>query len=243
MKFWELLFSKKEKLSIKDKKLLIFVEEILGFKIKNLSYYKEAFTHRSLSKFTGNNLNYERLEFLGDSILDTIVAEYLFHTVPDGKEGYLTQMRSKIVNRKKLNSIGDKLNLKKYIRSDKYCLLGEDVWGNIYEALIGAIFLDYGIKNCKKFIYHTLLSKDTIENLEKQITSYKSLLLEYSQKQKFELSFNTFEEIDNQDIIIYISIVRYNQKIISKGRDTSKKRAEEQAAKCGYYLLKDSFNI
>lgn len=179
-----IIFYSKKKNSLNNQKLFFFIEKIVGLKPKNLSYYQEAFTHRSFNKFTKNSYNYERLEFLGDSILGTVVSEYLFNTIPFKNEGYLTQMRSKIVNRKKLNLVGTRFNFKEYIRFDKSSCLGKDIYGNIYESLIGAIFLDYGMEISKKFIYKTLLIHNKLEILEKQVTSYKSLLLEYSQKKK-----------------------------------------------------------
>lgn len=172
--------------NLREKKFTtLSIKNITGFIPNSLSYYEEAFTHRSISQFTKNNISYERLEFLGDAILNTIVTEYLFYMFPNKQEGYLTQMRAKIVNRTKLNSIGNKLGLEKYVRFDKKSFLSKNFLGDIYEAVIGAIFLDYGIDNCRKFVQKTLLSNDIIKKLEQEIISYKSLLLEYSQKKKF----------------------------------------------------------
>jgi len=120
---------------------------ILSFKPKNIDVYKKAFTHSSVKEFTkeGKPLNYERLEFLGDTVLSTIISDYLFNIAPLGDEGYLTQMRSKIVSRNNLNKIGKDLNLihliKSVVRENRF---GDNIHGNVFEALIGAIYIDKG---------------------------------------------------------------------------------------------------
>ena len=131
------------------------IKNLLKFTPKSLKYYKRAFTHRSLNKkdLNGFAANYERLEFLGDSILSSIISSYLFKNIPTGSEGYLTQMRSKIVSRTHLNELGLELNLVQLIDSnisqENY---GDNIHGNLFEALIGAIFLYRGYHYCKKFI-------------------------------------------------------------------------------------------
>lgn len=238
LKLYKFLLIFKKYIYIENIRIFIFIFKITGFFPKKISLYKEALTHPSFNKRNLKmHINYERLEFLGDSILGKIVAEYLFRILPDKKEGYLTIMRSKIVNRKKLNFIGKKLNLNKYIFHDKNSLIGENTPGNVYEALVAAVFLDYGIKKCKKFVNNTLLNLNSVENLEKETTSYKNLLLEYSQKKKKILSFNTYEVSNKSGNNLYITIVSYNNKIIKKGKGTSKKKSEEIAAKNSYYSL------
>lgn len=217
--------------------------KILGFKPKNIDIYKKAFTHSSVKEFTkdGRPLNYERLEFLGDTVLSTIISDYLFKVAPFGDEGYLTQMRSKIVSRNNLNKIGKDLNLihliKSVVRKNRF---GDNIHGNVFEALVGAIYIDKGFKFCEKFI-HVNLIKNHIEiaDLETKISSYKSLLIEWCQKEKKAYKFEIYEDSGN-DTKRHFSVKLYiEDKQISKGRDTSKKKAEEKAAQRGYYALKN----
>ena len=131
------------------------IKSILGFKPKNIKIYKKAFLHRSVNKRDkdGNPMNYERLEFLGDAMLGTIISKHLYNKVPGGDEGYLTKMRSKIVSRKHLNELGKDLKLLKYVESRiPKSHFGENIHGNVFEALVGAIYLDRGYTYCEKFI-------------------------------------------------------------------------------------------
>lgn len=232
----------KNQRSKEDEDLLIFLKPILGFKIKKIHYYRKAFTHSSIKEVkNGNPYNYERLEFLGDSFLDAIVASYLYDNVPHEDEGYLTKMRSKIVSRKNLNQIGKDLELTNFVNSsvnqEKF---GENIYGNIFEALIGAVFLDKGFKGCQKFIHNILIKPYVnIERLEGKITSYKSVLIEWCQKQKKEIRYDVCQD-DSIEKIKHFSIkLIINNKTISKGRAPSKKKAEEIASKRAYYTFQN----
>ena len=131
------------------------ITDIIGYSPKNLDLFKRVFTHRSLEKVDkdGQKINYERLEFLGDAVLGTIIGNYLFSQMPNADEGVLTQMRSKIVRREFLNHIGKSLCLYPLLQSkvDK-SRYGDDVHGNIFEALIGAVFVDVGSSKCESFV-------------------------------------------------------------------------------------------
>ena len=143
--------------STKDESFYVDLKNILGFSPRNLQYYKKAFVHRSTKKIdknTGNPINYERLEFLGDAILSAVIASYLFEKVPSGDEGYLTKMRSKVVSREHLNELGRDLNLIRFVESSvAKTKFGENIHGNIFESLIGAIYLDRNYNYCNKFIH------------------------------------------------------------------------------------------
>jgi len=131
------------------------LKKLLNFSPRKINKYKKAFTHRSIqiTDKKGIPINYERLEFLGDSILGSVIAAYLYKKVPEGSEGYLTKMRSKIVSRKHLNELGKDLNLIRFVKSNiDQAKAGDNIHGNIFEALIGAIFLDKGYKACQNFI-------------------------------------------------------------------------------------------
>jgi ribonuclease-3 len=216
------------------------LKTIIGFKPKNLYYYKKAFTHRSIKEFdldTGHPSNYERLEFLGDAMLSAIIASYLFNEVPSGDEGYLTQMRSKIVSREHLNELGRDLDLLRFVKSNiARSKFGENIHGNIFEALVGAIYLDRGYKYCFKFINkRVIVPYVDVPKLEGKITSYKSLFIEWCQKQKKEFAFEIYEDTGN-DALKHFSVKLFLDGIvIAKGRATSKKKAEETASKRAYY--------
>ncbi|OGS73981.1 MAG: ribonuclease III [Flavobacteria bacterium RIFCSPLOWO2_12_FULL_35_11] len=224
------------------------LSKILGFKPKNISFYQKAFVHRSIKEFdktTGNPLNYERLEFLGDAILSAVIAAHLFHVVPSGDEGYLTQMRSKIVSREHLNELGRDLDLLRFIRSNVILSnFGENVHGNIFEALIGAIYLDRGYAYCEKFINKRVIAPYVdILKLEGKITSYKSLFIEWCQKKKKDLVFEVYEDSGN-DVVKHFSVKLFLAgELIAKGRATSKKKAEEVAAKRAYYAFQNEITI
>ena len=164
------------------------IQTILGFAPKNLDHYKKAFTHRSTSKLNseGHPINYERLEFLGDAMLSSVIAAHLFNKAPHGDEGYLTKMRSKIVSREHLNELGKDLNLIRFIESKVPVQhFGENIHGNIFESLIGAIYLDRGYIYCEKFIQkRVVIPYVDISRLEGKVISYKSLVIEWCQKEK-----------------------------------------------------------
>ncbi len=216
------------------------LENLIGYKPSNLGVFYECFTHSSLN--SNDNKNFERLEFLGDSILSSIVSDYLYHQAPDKKEGYLTQMRSKMVNRKTLNALGTELDLSSYLQKRQNTSLGENINGNLYEALVGAIYIDGGFESCRDFISETLIKQEDFEQLEKRVTSYKSLIIEWAQKNKMEISFETFQEENAEEILIFNSIIHLDNKMLTKGRATSKKKAEESASKRAYYRLNKYIN-
>ncbi|SFS42831.1 ribonuclease III [Lutibacter maritimus] len=225
-----------------DEAFFADLKKIIGFTPKNISYYKKAFTHRSIKEFdeeTGNPVNYERLEFLGDAMLSAVIAAYLFNEVPSGDEGYLTQMRSKIVSREHLNELGRDLDLLRFVKSNiARSKFGENIHGNIFEALVGAIYLDRGYKYCNKFIEKRVITPYVdVPKLEGKITSYKSLFIEWCQKQKKEFVFDVYEDTGN-DTIKHFSVKLFLDGIlIAKGRATSKKKAEETASKRAYFVF------
>ncbi len=232
----------KNPLSKKEEKFQNSLKPIIGYKPTKIHYFKKAFTHSSVKKeLNGKPFNYERLEFLGDTFLDAIVSNYLYINSPNGDEGYLTQMRSKIVSRENLNKVGKELNLISLVQSSvKKKHFGENIYGNLYEAVTGAVFLDRGYDGCKKFIYKTLLDPYVdIKRLEGKITSYKSVLIEWCQKNKLKFDFVIKDENSKEKTKHFTVNCIIEQKIISKGRATSKKKAEEIAARRAYYTLQN----
>ncbi len=215
--------------------------KILGFKPKNLKYYKKAFTHRSMNIRgpKGNPFNYERLEFLGDAMLSSVIASHLYLEVPSGDEGYLTKMRSKVVSREHLNELGKDLKLIDLVESKIPAgQFGDNIHGNIFEALIGAIFLDRGYKYCEKFIYkRVIIPYVDIETLEGKVISYKSLLIEWCQKEKKTFGYNVYEDTGNDDVRHFSVKLSVDNKVIAKARATSKKKAEEKASRRAFFAF------
>ena len=227
--------------SEQDEEFFILMKNILGYRPKKLEFYKEAFTHSSLKKINknGHAINYERLEFLGDAVLGSVIANYLFKKMPNADEGTLTQMRSKIVSREHLNELGKDLELKKFVDSTiPNQNFGDNIYGNLFEAFIGAIHLDKGYTFCEKFIYRNVIEPYVdIEKLEGKITSYKSLLIEWCQKNKKKIKYQVYEDTGN-DVLKHFSVKLFiDNEMVSKGRATSKKKAEEIASKRAFYKL------
>ncbi|MDP5093086.1 MAG: ribonuclease III [Polaribacter sp.] len=227
--------------SEEDQQFYNELKKLLNFSPRNISKYRKAFTHRSIQMLDleGNPLNYERLEFLGDSILGSVIAAYLYKKVPTASEGYLTQMRSKIVSREHLNELGKELNLIRFVKSNiDQSNIGDNIHGNIFEALIGAIYLDKGYNICERFIYRNVIIPHVdIEKLEGKITSYKGLIIEWCQKQKKKYKFETYEDTGNELIKHFSVKVSIDGVQVAKGRATSKKKAEELAAKRVYFAF------
>ncbi|MUH37722.1 ribonuclease III [Zobellia amurskyensis] len=222
------------------------ISSILGFKPKNLSIYKKAFVHRSANEKDkdGNPLNYERLEFLGDSMLGTIISKHLYDQVPEGDEGYLTKMRSKIVSRKHLNELGKDLGLIDHVKSRiPKSHFGENIHGNVFEALVGAIYLDRGYKYCEKFISQKVIEPYVdIEQLEGKVISYKSLIIEWCQKQKKTFDYDVYDDTGNDTLKHFAVKLSIGDIVVAKARATSKKKAEERASKRAYYALQDKMD-
>ena len=189
----------------------------------------------------GNPINYERLEFLGDAILGSVMASYLYKKVPEGDEGYLTQMRSKVVSREHLNTLGKDLDLIRFVKSNiSKEHISNNIYGNIFEALIGAIYLDRGYNYCNQFIYEqVILPYVDIERLEGKISSYKGYVIEWCQKNKRKYKFESYEDSGNQNKKHFSVRVSIDGNVIGKGRATSKKKAEEIAAKRVYFAMQN----
>lgn len=215
-----------------DKQFARSVANIIGFTPSNLQIFKQAFSHKSavdpkLHTVTSN----ERLEYLGDSILSTIVAEYLFQKYPNSNEGFLTKMRSKIVKRKTLNRIADDMGIDVVLQENNDTRLSESMKGNALEALVGAIYLEKGFDKTKEIVVSKILRRHlNIQNLEDTDDNYKSQLLEYCQKNGSEIDYRVIErfKMENRDrfkIAVYV-----NGKEIASGEDFNKKSAEQNAS-------------
>ena len=215
-----------------DKQFARSVGEIVGFTPSNLQIFKQAFSHKSavdprLHTVTSN----ERLEYLGDSLLSTIVAEYLFQKYPNSNEGFLTKMRSKIVKRKTLNRIADDMGIDVVLQENNDTRLSDSMKGNCLEALVGAIYLEKGFDKTRDIVIRKILRQHlNIQDLEDNDDNYKSQLLEYCQKNGNEIDYRVIErfKMENRDrfkIAVYV-----NGKEIASGEDFNKKSAEQNAS-------------
>ena len=194
-----------------DKQFARSIANIIGFTPRNLPIFKQAFSHKSavepkLHTVTSN----ERLEYLGDSVLSTIVAEYLFKKYPNSDEGFLTKMRSKIVKRKTLNRIADDMGIDVVLMENNDTRLSESMKGNAMEALVGAIYLEKGFETTRRIVVSKILRRHlNIHDLEDKDDNYKSQLLEYCQKNGSEIDYKVMErfKLENRDrfkIAVYV---------------------------------------
>lgn len=217
------------------------LKKILGFTPKDWSIYEEAFTHRSMNlrNEEGITINYERLEFLGDAMLGTIVSAFLYRHFSEAKEGELTNLRAKIVSRENLNAVGTHMKLLEQIESTHpRASFGIDINGNLLEALVGAVFVEKGYEGCKRFVLTKIIDKHVnLETLDSRILSYKSTLIEWGQKKKLRIKFYTKKDAGLDPKINYATVIMIDDRVLVKARGISKKKSEEKAAKRAYYKL------
>jgi ribonuclease-3 len=235
------LRKKKSYIFVPEKKFVNQLKEILGFSPKDLQLYQLALIHKSASGRFQNKIkiNNERLEFLGDAILDSIVAEHLYQQFPEQDEGFLTQLRSKIVNRDTLKRVAIKMGISGLIitriTKDDY----NSLYGDALEAIIGAIYLDRGYKKTRKFIIERIINYHL--NLEKLCATevdFKSRIIEWGQKNKKEINFNSQEQLSESDKSpIFVSHLLILDEIAGMGSGKSKKEAEQNAAKQAIQMI------
>ena len=215
------------------------LERIIGFKPSRISFYKQAFIHKSVllgsakKSFESN----ERLEFLGDAILDAVISTYIYQKFPFKDEGFLTQLRSKLVSRQFLNKLALKIGLNELIQSN-LDRESKSIYGDALEALIGAIYLDKGFKKAELFILTKLIQNhvELSEVIEKE-TDFKSRMIEWAQKEKSKIEFEV-EEMERDGAKTYVASLFINNQLKGKGEAFSKKKAEQLAAEECYQGLK-----
>lgn len=226
-----------------EKKLHESLRNILGFYPVNIHLYKLAFRHSSAAQQIKKGVkdSNERLEFLGDSIIGTVVAEYLFKKFPYKDEGFLTKMRSKMVSRNQHNQIALKLGLNKFIETDdRVGSKPSSINGDAYEALVGAIYLDKGYNIAQQFILKRIINIHLdIDELETKEIDFKSKFIEWAQKEKKAFTFETLIDAAlSPDKQFTIQLIVENEPV-GKAQHYSKKRAEQLAAEdaCERLLL------
>jgi len=232
LRFYNLYFST-------DKNFAKRLRALLGFTPSNLALFKLAFYHKSTStdKLYAVQSN-ERLEYLGDAVLGTIVAEYLFKKYPNSNEGFLTKMRSKIVKRKSLNRIADKMGLDVFLAQYNNTRLSKSMLGNALEALVGAVYLECGYSRTKRYVIRKILRGYLdIHELENFDDNYKSQLLEWCQKNGSTVAYKMlakykFEKRDRFKVAVLV-----DGKKLATADDFNKKSAEQTASERAMQIL------
>lgn len=216
-----------------------FLIKKFGYRPKNISLFKTAVTHKSISNTSKDLVSNERLEFLGDTILDAIIADYLYHKFPKEDEGYLTKVKSKLVNRKTLSTVASKMGLSNHILYQKSrSIRVGTLEGNAFEAIIGAIYLDSSYDEVKKSIYHSVLRNYVdIPNILKSEIDFKSQLYIWAQKSKLTIDFKLLKEELLHGKWEYEVEVMINSTPYGHGKGSTKKLAEQEASKETLELL------
>ena len=229
----------------KDKESYFRFYKMLGFYPRNISIYEQALLHKSSSikSEQGRLLNNERLEFLGDAILDAVVADIVYKKFEGKREGFLTNTRSKIVQRETLNRLAIEIGLDKLIKySARQSSHNSYMCGNAFEALVGAIYLDRGYRACKHFMEHRIIGPYiNLEKISRKEVNFKSKLIEWSQKNRVELTFELITQSHDQCFSpTFESEVLIEGIPAGRGIGYSKKESQQRAAHEAMGKIKDS---
>lgn len=227
----------------KNRESYLCLYRILGFIPGDLSIYQEALQHKSVNiRKGGRLLNNERLEFLGDAILDAIITDILYLYFDKEDEGFLTNTRSKIVKRETLNKLALNIGLHKLVKSSNHIQSHNFyMYGNALEAFIGAVYIDKGYDVCKQFVYkRIILPNINLVDMSKRETNFKSRLIEWSQKNKSQITFELIEQSTDRDLNpIFHTEVLIEGICSGKGEGYSKKESQQNAAKMALSRLKN----
>ena len=207
------------------------LQNVLGIKPGNYSLYYTALSHRSVKE--NSDENNERLEYLGDAVLSTVIADYLFKRYPYKGEGFLTEMRSKMVNRQQLNEIALKMGVKKLALYNKFdnFLKGSQIFGNTLEAIVGAVYLDKGYKKTQRWIVKQIILPFVfVDDLEQIDINLKNRLIGWASKNGKKLEFETIQEKLEGNRRIFTMAVVLDGKMLSQGKGYNKKDASQIAA-------------
>lgn len=226
----------------KEKEPYFRFYKILGFYPHNIEIYKQALLHKSSSvKTHGRLVNNERLEFLGDAILDAVVADIVYKKFEGKREGFLTNTRSKIVQRETLNNIAINIGLDKLIKySSKQSSHNSYMSGNAFEALVGAIYLDRGYETCMKFMEERIIGQYiNLDKISRKEVNFKSKLIEWSQKNKFEIEFRLIgQSLDESQNPIFETQILVENISGGTGKGYSKKESQQEAAHATMTMIK-----
>ena len=219
----------------KDKESYLCFYRMLGFYPRDIRIYEQALLHKSSSikSDQGRLLNNERLEFLGDAILDAVVGDIVYQKFDGKREGFLTNTRSKIVSRESLNHVAEQIGLSKLIKfSTRHSAHNSYMGGNAFEALVGAIYLDRGYAYCKYFMEHRIIGQYIdLNRVSRKEVNFKSKLIEWSQKNKVELIFELISQaVDEFNSPTFETEVVIEGIRTCKGKGYSKKESQQEAA-------------
>lgn len=228
----------------KDRKSYLCFYKILGFYPRNIQIYQQALLHKSTSLRSekGRPLNNERLEFLGDAILDAVVGDIVYRHFEGRREGFLTNTRSKIVQRETLNKLAVEIGLDKLVKfSSRSSSHNSYMYGNAFEAFIGAIYLDQGYERCKQFMEEKIFRNYIdLEKMSRKEVNFKSKLIEWSQKNKMEVSFELIEQFLDKDYNpMFHTEVRIEGLSAGTGTGYSKKESQQNAAQMALKKIKE----
>ena len=228
----------------KDKGSYFCFYKILGFYPRNIQLYQQALLHKSTSirSEKGRPLNNERLEFLGDAILDAIVGDIVYKHFEGRREGFLTNTRSKIVQRETLNKLAVEIGLDKLVKySTRSSSHNSYMYGNAFEAFIGAIYLDQGYERCKRFMEEKIFKNYIdLDKMSRKEVNFKSKLIEWSQKSKVEVSFELIEQFLDEDYNpMFHTEIRIEGISAGKGTGYSKKESQQNAAQAALKKIKN----
>ena len=223
-------------LFVKDKELYLFIHRVTGYYPRDIKPYQLAMIHRSkpVKLDNGRWANNERLEYLGDAVLDTVIADFLYSSFPDKHEGFLTSTRAKIVQRESLNRIGNTLHLDSHMHALTHSSSHNSyICGNALEALVGAVYLDQGYKRCRKFIINKLVKKHfDLNDLVKTEQNFKSRLIEWTQKYRVTIEFeliNTYTDSNKNPV--FNTAVILGGFYVADANGYSKKESHQAASK------------
>jgi ribonuclease III len=218
----------------KDKFLFTAIKNLLGFYPRNIYLYKVALSHKSAPQvwLKGQQVNNERLEYLGDAVLSSVIADYLYKKFPYQNEGFLTEMRSRLVSRSRFNKLSLKMGLNNLIfQGNGTYSSSKSIYGDTFEALIGAIYLDKGYNYTKKVIIKRIIDVHLdVDEIEKTDTNFKSRILEFAQREKRQLEFKVLQELGEGHRKQYLVELYLDGQPVSRGQDFSIKSAEQVAA-------------
>ncbi len=218
-----------------DKVYYRIIDDMLGFIPHNIELYKLALIHKSASLVLedGRAINNERLEYLGDAVIEAVTSDYIFIEFPDRDEGFMTQLRSKIVSRQSLNALAVKLGLDRHVISHNGAAISQKhIYGDAFEAMVGAVYLDQGYEFVNRLLINNLYFNHLdLENLTESETDFKSRLIEWGQKNHHRVMFNTVHDAGYSSAHpLFSSTVLIDDIEVGHGSGGSKKEAEQQAA-------------
>ncbi|NDA61468.1 MAG: ribonuclease III [Chitinophagia bacterium] len=221
-----------------ESKFALQLKELLGIDTSNTQLYRIALSHRSVKETPDENN--ERLEYLGDAILSAVVADYLFKRYPYKGEGYLTEMRSKMVNRQQLNEIALRMGLRKLTFYNKFdnALKGSHIFGNTLEALVGAVYLDKGYRKTQHWVLNQIvLPHMFVDDLESIDINLKNKLIGWASKNGKSLLFDLVDEKREGNRRLFLMNVLLDGEVIASGQGYNKKDASQQAAQTALVKL------